>query len=505
MVTAEKTPVPAPVTPRESARLWPWLVLAAVVVVFRSAIFVWHGTLAFDGDQAVVGLMAKHAAEGRAFPVFQYALPYVLMVSAWLAVPFMWVMGPTIAALKTPLLLMNVAVGVWLVRATIAAGVRPAVAVVLSLPLLAVAPITAAHVMDALGMTIEPLVVIALLWITRGRPLLFGLVAGLGFLVREFAAYGVAAVLLTEVLTGRVSRRADVQRWALALLGFLATVASVQAVGRFASVAGPGTTIAQLSGGNLDILSGAFCFAPQQALTNIAALGQWYLGLVFGAVPARVSDGAVQTAVRQGAPWLWPLLAVALVLMLVRLASRWRAAWALRAGPAVTLAVFLAAVGTQAFVVYAVSRCTLISVLTMRYALLGLLLPTGVALAWYVVEPSRRWRAALLAAFGLVATVNLSAHTALWAEQVAQPHVSNRAQLAAALEQRGVRYARSDYWTAYYVTFLTEERIVVGSTVFSRIQLYEHLLARQPGPVPTVATSPCGDAPPVAPGYWLCE
>ena len=38
----------------------------------------------FDSDQAVFGLMAKHLAEGRAFPVFMYGQSYILAVESWM-------------------------------------------------------------------------------------------------------------------------------------------------------------------------------------------------------------------------------------------------------------------------------------------------------------------------------------------------------------------------------------------------------------------------------------
>jgi hypothetical protein len=50
-----------------------WRVSAAALiaaVLFRSAIFVFWERAHFDSDQAVMGLMAKHLAEGRALPVF---------------------------------------------------------------------------------------------------------------------------------------------------------------------------------------------------------------------------------------------------------------------------------------------------------------------------------------------------------------------------------------------------------------------------------------------------
>src|SRR5262245_8531941 len=86
----------------------------SVLVVLRSAVFVFAPASHFDSDQAVTGLMAKHLAELRAFPVFWYGQTYMLGVEAWLAAPVMAVLGATATALKLPLLAINVAVALLL-------------------------------------------------------------------------------------------------------------------------------------------------------------------------------------------------------------------------------------------------------------------------------------------------------------------------------------------------------------------------------------------------------
>src|SRR6266850_1868647 len=107
-----------------------WIVLAIVlgIVAARSAIFLLFPESYFDADQAIVGLMAKHLAELRAFPVFLYGQTYMLGVAAGLAAVFV----------------------------------------------------------DASGGSLEPFLYVLLIWVTRDRPLLCGLVFGIGFLNREF-------------------------------------------------------------------------------------------------------------------------------------------------------------------------------------------------------------------------------------------------------------------------------------------------------------------------------
>ena len=80
------------------------IAIVACAVLLRAFPFVWWPNTHFDSDQAVVGLMAKHLAEGRALPLFFYGQHYMLAVEAWLAAPLFWLFGASVAALKLPLL-----------------------------------------------------------------------------------------------------------------------------------------------------------------------------------------------------------------------------------------------------------------------------------------------------------------------------------------------------------------------------------------------------------------
>ena len=68
--------------------------------------------------------MAKHLSEGRAFPLFFYGQAYMLAVEAWWMVPFFWIGGPTVAALRASLVATNVAVVVLLVVGLVRWGER---------------------------------------------------------------------------------------------------------------------------------------------------------------------------------------------------------------------------------------------------------------------------------------------------------------------------------------------------------------------------------------------
>jgi hypothetical protein len=110
-------------------------VLAALLVFLRGTpVSFWQG-LYFDSDQAVIGLMAKHISEFRAFPLFFYGQNYMLAVQAWIIAPFFWLAGPSVAMMRLPLILLNALAAVVLLRGLSSElRLRPAVAFVASLP-----------------------------------------------------------------------------------------------------------------------------------------------------------------------------------------------------------------------------------------------------------------------------------------------------------------------------------------------------------------------------------
>jgi len=77
-------------------------IIVVAIVLLRSAVFVLWEEAHFDSDQAVMGLMAKHLSEGRAFPVFFYGSNHILAVQAWLAAPVFLLAGVSVAAAPKP-------------------------------------------------------------------------------------------------------------------------------------------------------------------------------------------------------------------------------------------------------------------------------------------------------------------------------------------------------------------------------------------------------------------
>src|ERR1700704_5184288 len=149
--------------------------LAAIVLVaVRSFAMLAYEQLDFDSDQAIVGLMAKHLSELKTFPLFFYGQHYMLGVQAWIAVPFFWLGGPTVAMLRTPLVIINCVVAVWLIWHIRRSTGSPWLAFVAVLPFAAASPVLSANLLETLGASVEPFFYVLLLWTLRDRPAAFG-------------------------------------------------------------------------------------------------------------------------------------------------------------------------------------------------------------------------------------------------------------------------------------------------------------------------------------------
>src|SRR5262245_3785607 len=135
----------------ESSTLLVWIViaLALVLVTFRAAVYLRFEQLAFDSDQAIVGLMAKHLIEGRAFPLFFYGQTYMLGVEAWAAAPFFVVAGPTVLGLRLSMLAWNALFVVLLMRTLHRdAGLGPWASLAAAVPFVAAPASVATQLMD---------------------------------------------------------------------------------------------------------------------------------------------------------------------------------------------------------------------------------------------------------------------------------------------------------------------------------------------------------------------
>jgi hypothetical protein len=355
-------------------------------------------------------------------------------------------------------------------------------------------PFIAAHLTEAMGGNIEPFLFVVALWWLRRRPLWFGALLAAGFLTREFVAYVVPVLVIGDLWQGRLTQRDALLRWAAAAVAFFVVWEAVAALKPLADLRGPGTrgsVETMAAGSQLSNLADRVAVRPAEIPGRLSAF-------VTDAAPRLVGARAIDDGVlRQGRDWLWPLILGAAAIGVARLA------WLARRGPPFRippLAWFLMGVGSVAVVVFLITRP--VENAPLRYVLLGLYLPIGLTAAWLAVEPLRIVRAAVLVVVAACAVSAASDHVGLVRRVRAGEIADPMGTLARALEARGTRVARAEYWRAYRLTFLAQERVIVASTDYVRIEAYQRIADEAAAPV--LRDRACDGGEPVAAGWYLC-
>ena len=489
--------------------------LVVAAVLFRSIVFTLWEQARFDSDEAVLGLMAKHLSELRAFPVFMYGQHYILGVQAWMAAPVFRVVGPSVAALKLPLVFVNIAVAVLLVRILIKeAGLRPALAAVASLFFALAVPGTASELLRAYGGSVEPILYVLLIWLARERPVLMGLVLGIGFLHREFTIYAYGALLLVELLNRSLLKPPTWLKHAVALAAAGATMTLVNVAKQFSSAAGPRTTIEQVltPATNLAELDARMCVDVATVPAGLWAVATNHWAWLFGLHPQGVVEFGVNASSIQGMPGLWGVMLMLVVLVVVRLAGAGRLFLQLaRAEGSPTLLdrlrfpIYLTSTGLASAFMYAVGRCGVISIFTIRYDLFSVLIPIGLVAAFFAVERRRRLTLAAVILVSIWALVSVFGHGRLLAEYLTRTPRNRDREAIAELNKRQIRYGTADYWIAYRLTFLSNERIILAATGVSRIYDYNRVVAAHRANPIHLSRQPCPEGPKLADGVYLCR
>jgi hypothetical protein len=128
-----------------------------------------------------------------------------------------------------------------------------------------------------------------------------------------------------------------------------------------------------------------------------------------------------------------------------------------------------------------------------------LLVPIGLTGVLLALETTAWARRIVVAAVMAWTAVSVADTARLYAKHLGGPPADLRV-LADALVARGITTAYAPYWTAYAVTFMTDERVKVASTDFVRIEEYQSLAAAEPGIV-EIRDQPCPGGEQVARWY----
>ncbi len=484
--------------------------IVTAVIVFRALVYLLFEQLAFDSDQSIIGLMAKHLSEGRSFPLFFYGQTFMLGVEAWAAVPFFLVAGPTVFALRLSMLAWNIAFGILLVKGLQRAGLSLLSALTASMFFAAAPASVSTQLMVAQGGIIEPFVYIAVLWFVRRWPLWFGAVLAIGFRNREFTLYALPVLLILELATGELNQR-RIRDWLIASVTFFAVWEAVEALKRSADLLGPGTRgllPGGVAGSQVENLINRFNWGGRSLSERIAGLGPLLLAWFTGAAQV---DTVLPLHDR---PWLLRaggtgiVLASGRLLMLLgpfekdadgnRLWNRNLCAHMSRA----QFPLYMMGIGAVALLVFMAGRPAIAGY--SRYAILGLLLPIGLTAALLQLEGRvfvRQVVTVLVLAWTAVAILD---HATVLRTFVQRPPSNEARTLADGLVERHVPAAIAGYWQAYLVTFLAQEQVRVASRGFVRIQEYQDLFLHQMNDAIVISETACPDAEKIA-RWYLCR
>lgn len=470
----------AAVFDRGRREAWLFTALAVLLVLVRSAVFIFQGYVDFDSDQAIVGLMAKHLSEFRTFPLFFYGQNYMLGVQAWIIAPFFWVARPSIAVMKTPLVLLNILAALLLMRGiSRQLGLRPAIGFVAALPFIMPTPVVAGNFLQTLGTSgVEPLLYILVLWMLRGRPFAFGALLAFGFLHREFTMYALPALALVELAHRSSWTATALKRVALGAGGF----ALVWLILDDAKM--------HLTGNSLLLQAqqlGKFtCFGGLTLFDRVAYVFTNIWPVLTGGTVMPLDHYAMRSSADVGSAIIGWTTGGVMLLMLSRLAWLWGRG---RRESSIAFAVYLALVGCCALAAYSMTCSYAYPV--VRYFSLALLLPIGCFAAFVAREPSAQLRRAVMIFFVLWGTANLVDSVRVIREAYVNPHANPHAELTEFLLSHQIRYARADYWDAYVVDFLSRERIIVSSYGVTRIPEYQQRVDEHSDTAVHIERMPC--------------
>jgi hypothetical protein len=472
--------------------------VAVALVLLRSIIFTLYENI-FDSDQAIVGLMAKHLSELRAFPLFFYGQHYMLGVQAWIAAPFFLIGGPTVAMLRLPLVFINVTVVVALLFAFIRRGVRPLFSLAAILPLAATCPAASRELLSALGASIEPFFYVLALWKLRNRPSWFGALLCFGTLHREFTIFALPATLVVQWLEYREIRWRPIAKAAATFAAVWILIdlikVHVNTLGALGSPAGDHAESLVQEAREVGMLLN---FNPASYLASFSDLLTKGLPNLFGARSFPLGGFGIQSMTGERAWLVAGTLAGAAVLCSARLLWSARKFVARPHDRNLRFCLYLALVAGQTIFAYGLKGIHGNVEPELAYVLFALLLPVAVLGAYFQVESRQALRWAVAALLVVGASVNVTDNVRLVREFRTAPPANGHRDLATYLTSHRIKYGYAIYWDAYFVDFLSRERVVLASLDTVRIEKYQTLVDLNRSNAATIHRQPCSDGTPVA-------
>jgi len=221
---------------------------------------------------------------------------------------------------------------------------------------------------------------------------------------------------------------------------------------------------------------------------------------ILGTAPYPLTAFSIESRVTQGLAGTSWLPAAIVVLSIVGIVAARRATGA--TAPRFSLYLILA--GLFSVAGYLFGRCGEVTFYSMRYELLSLLGIVGLA-GWFLsTHPPRALQATwgvLFAAWMLLLVVP---DVRLAIEYATDPPVPAKHQLIDVLRAEHARYGTADYWLAYYIDFVTRERMIFAADAPQRILLYNRIVAAHAAEAVHLSRRRCDGGRQLVPGVFQC-
>jgi hypothetical protein len=252
---------------------------------------------------------------------------------------------------------------------------------------------------------------------------------------------------------------------------------------------------------------GWLTFQPDAYLARLRQLLTWGVPDMLGIRPHMLSAYGLPTGLEAGSIGATVAFLAATVVAIGRIAwlARTRE-WRRRAGgEGVRFCVYLALIALQTILAYGLNGGIVLGMpAVIRYALFALLLPIALFGAYFQIETSRRWQAAVALSAAVWAAGNLVDNARFVRDFAAAPSPSHHRVMADYLVAHGITYGRAGYWDAYAITFLSRERVILASTEKMRISAYGAQVEAHASTAVMLRRQPCSEGTRVA-AWCLAE
>jgi hypothetical protein len=461
---------------KERDRSWILLHLGvSLIILFRALPYLFYNHENIITDEASFGLMAKHLAEGREFPVLFYGQNYPFVLSSWTAAPLFWLFGPTATMLRLPLLICNLFTGNALVRLLRSeSGLTMKWAFICSLWFLLPSVMSSNDWMDASKMS-ETFVFILLLWIFRKKPLLSGLISGIGAMQRPFMFYGLVALVFLEWRAEGVRKAAFFRTEVTRFLGLLISYLFIRGIAVYGTNYYPYGVHVHLK---------HLRFILEDIRGFFAELVTRTIGVKIQDIP-RPPIGMMQSRFDL-LGWVLFVLELFLLAWFVRILwVKRREIWKRTADPSLRFAFYLAITGLVCFGGYVVLSPPDPHIHYVQLLVFGLV---GIyALQQKLGNDRSSLVLSLLFLFGCMAN-NLFANARAWVDLARLEQDHPTANLIQYLKQHDIRAGVGEFGSNHNITFNTGEQIVIADSLTTATP--ESPGSRFPQEIPIIFNTP---------------